>query len=371
MPASPSNTFSHRDETRNPHAWRIRHAAALALVEVYHQSRWENVAVIAARTLQERRRQEAQPELVRLFGGVEWVTARGARGAESDANGNATTFEPSLSVSAQPGSTTSIPVLEPQPIPTSANSPTPFPTLSLAPRSHRPRRLSHLFKYISFALAERYAETQSRYLYLRKYIKSASKLEAAVRGDGTPAGGKKKNNVGKTGGLTGKKSTRQKGKEGAGGADGGDDIDLEGLLDRSDLIETTRQLENNRPRCYHEKWKETTPIEESVAKVQKQFPPRHVAAVAAVKGLPIPGVVGGADTHAGKQGGGGLDGDGEVLVGVGFGKGVEKGQLKPSALGEKQYENGLDPGGSRPGSVRKPARGTVNRRKLFNATKPQ
>ncbi|KAJ3026937.1 UNVERIFIED_CONTAM: hypothetical protein HDU68_004784 [Siphonaria sp. JEL0065] len=98
--------------------WRVRAAAAICLGEVYYHNKSESVGLLAHEAIRERREVEKNPHVLEL------LTI-------------ATSF------------------------------------------SHHPRRVSFLFKYVCLSLAETYAESQSRYSFLRKFLKSTAERKQA------------------------------------------------------------------------------------------------------------------------------------------------------------------------------------------------
>ncbi|KAI9203947.1 uncharacterized protein BJ171DRAFT_599498 [Polychytrium aggregatum] len=98
----------------HPEAWKVRAGAVSALSEIYYSTRAEAAGLLIRETLEQRRVVEQHSHVKML--------------------------------------------LDKQ--------------SALGPFRCGPRRLSFLFKYICVALAEAYAESQSRYIFLRKYLKT-------------------------------------------------------------------------------------------------------------------------------------------------------------------------------------------------------
>ncbi|KAJ3236793.1 hypothetical protein HDU81_010362 [Chytriomyces hyalinus] len=98
--------------------WRVRAAAATCLSALYQHNRSSAVGLLAHEALRERREVETNPHVLQLL--------------------------------------------------TPSNS------------THHPRRISFLFKYICFSLAETHAELQSRYSFLKKFIRSTKKRSMPV-----------------------------------------------------------------------------------------------------------------------------------------------------------------------------------------------
>ncbi|ORY53092.1 hypothetical protein BCR33DRAFT_779441 [Rhizoclosmatium globosum] len=97
----------------NDDHWRVRAAAAICLAEIYHHNKSESLGLLAHEAIRERKEVEKNSHVIELL-----------------------TISTSL--------------------------------------SHHPRRVSFLFKYICLSLAETYAESQSRYSFLRKFLKSTA-----------------------------------------------------------------------------------------------------------------------------------------------------------------------------------------------------
>ncbi|KAI9342879.1 hypothetical protein BDR26DRAFT_917800 [Obelidium mucronatum] len=101
----------------NDEYWRVRAAAAICLREVYYHNKSESVGLLAHEAIRERREVEKNPHVAELLAGA-----------------------------------TSL--------------------------SQHPRRVTFLFKYVCLSLAETYAESQSRYSFLRKFLKSTAQRQA-------------------------------------------------------------------------------------------------------------------------------------------------------------------------------------------------
>jgi hypothetical protein len=110
---------SSKSEDSMDSSWKLRGATAMVLGEIYHQNKADALGLLAYEALRERRKSESN-------------------------------------VYVQDQLTTSIPI-------------------------QKPRRLSFLFKYICIALAETYSESQSRYQYLRKYLRTTERKSSLIK----------------------------------------------------------------------------------------------------------------------------------------------------------------------------------------------
>ncbi|KAJ3074419.1 hypothetical protein HDU98_011296 [Podochytrium sp. JEL0797] len=111
-----------KDSTTDDY-WRVRAAAAICLGEIYLHNKSDSIGLLAHEALRERREIEQHPKVQHL------LTA-------------ATSF---------------------------------------SNHHHHPRRVSFLFKYVCLSLAETYAESQSRYTFLRKFLNSTHKKPPVVK----------------------------------------------------------------------------------------------------------------------------------------------------------------------------------------------
>nr|KAJ3422749.1 hypothetical protein HK105_006494 [Polyrhizophydium stewartii] len=110
-------------QTALQHAWKLRAAVAVALTEIYQQYRSQPHGLLAREVMSKQRSQETHLVVQRLL-----------------------------------------------------NAPA-----AIAPQEKTLRRISFLFKYTCVSLAELYADTQSDYMYLRKYVRTAERNESRRR----------------------------------------------------------------------------------------------------------------------------------------------------------------------------------------------
>ena len=109
-----------RPGTENDQSWKIRSASVMALAEVYQQNKADTLGLLAYEAIRERKKAEQHPEVISKMN------------YSSSCSGNS------------------------------------------------PRRLSFLFKYICIALAENYSESQSRYVFLRKYLRTTDRKSTST-----------------------------------------------------------------------------------------------------------------------------------------------------------------------------------------------
>ncbi|KAJ3110866.1 hypothetical protein HK100_002881 [Physocladia obscura] len=107
-----------------------RAAAATCLVELYAQKRGEASGMLAFEVLRERRAIEKDELVLKILVGMDMPA--------------------SLSIPSTP----------------------PLSSLPVSIRASRQRRVFYLFKYVCLSLAETYSDSQSRYAFLRKFLKS-------------------------------------------------------------------------------------------------------------------------------------------------------------------------------------------------------
>ncbi|RKO89422.1 hypothetical protein BDK51DRAFT_29214, partial [Blyttiomyces helicus] len=157
-----SDTMTSSADSNNAgHAWRVRAAAVTALAEVYRVQKSDPPGLLAREALLRRRERERHPHVMALLG-----AGLGGGAAAADVPAPADAPSPDNSLPLRPRGSYHPHLWDPSP----GLGPCPAPPL------RRPlRRLSFLFQSICSALAETYAASQSRYAFLRKYLRTTDR----------------------------------------------------------------------------------------------------------------------------------------------------------------------------------------------------
>ncbi|KAJ3192036.1 hypothetical protein HK101_007141 [Irineochytrium annulatum] len=123
------NAENPNPDDSDDHLWRIRAGVAEALLEIQRQRKSDVVSLLAHEAIRERKLIEKHPLVLQALSGLPFETI--AR------NG--------------------------------------VPSKSSTSHARQTRKLSFLYKYICAAMAETYGESQSRYMYLRKYLRTTDR----------------------------------------------------------------------------------------------------------------------------------------------------------------------------------------------------
>ncbi|KAJ3254333.1 hypothetical protein HK104_007226, partial [Borealophlyctis nickersoniae] len=149
-------------------AWKIRAAAATVLSEVYQHLKSEPIGLLAHEAMAGRREVETHPFVSGVISKGLGLFSMPPQQQQQDGENSSL---------AAPGTA-------------AADSSQRNPAASLWSRHRKLRRVSYLPKYICMAMAETYAESQSRYMFLRKYLRTTDRQGnvAQKRGDGKKVG---------------------------------------------------------------------------------------------------------------------------------------------------------------------------------------
>ncbi|KAJ3055487.1 hypothetical protein HK097_010346 [Rhizophlyctis rosea] len=135
------NSQNEEGESLDFSEWKFRAAAVTSLSEIYRIFKYDSLGALAHEALSGRKNEETHPHVLSLIATGTGTTSSLLTDATQDVN-------------------------------LSQHITTHYP----APPHRRPlRRISYLFKYICIELAETYAESQSRYAYLRQYLQTTDR----------------------------------------------------------------------------------------------------------------------------------------------------------------------------------------------------